>query len=362
METLRTTDPILHRSGQPKRRSTGSAGQTPVCPCKPVANGFLKQSVPPLYTCPDKGLPQQQDAEKAIERGLSELSLKYGIDFTGYKTMGYPYNVLMAFGKLTNALKYKCPDADFYIISTEENRIALLERETVPNNNTLYYIPVEPLYRSLQARPKCKGLQVLLSVFSYLCHTVEIPYYTDQSSYMKWQYEMIAEWTESEPDAFEEGCYQRRLADLKKASYIGEQVARKIDNPCHLQWFERRVNGFVPQSHWDSEVQRIGRQALHLYQQYPDATLTANVTEHEYDYYSETIEIGQYVSFIHDLEGSLYDEIFHMVNEDMGNRGTVQEPTCDMLYGTKGKKESTLIFERQLFVLIDDLITLLLAL
>lgn len=361
METLRTAKRVLRSPRQGAGHGTGSAGQTPVCPGRPVTNGFLKRPVPPLYTCEANGLPRQQVAEKAIGRAFKEIAAKYGIDPGSLDRTAYPYNVLTAFDRLTHALQYERPEADFYIVSTEENGIALLERETVPNNNTLYYIPVAPLYRSLKVRPKCKGLQVLLSVFAYLYHVAEIPYYCDPSSYLNWQYEMIAEWMENDPDAFEEGYYQRRIADLKMAAYIGEQIARKIHNPCHLEWFERRVNGFVPQSHWDSEVQEIGRQALHLYQQYPNATLTSNVAESEDDYDNETIEIGQYVSFIHDFEGSLYDEIFQMVNDDFGNRGTLQEPTCEMVYGIAGNKEGSLDFERQLFALIDDLTTLLMA-
>lgn len=360
MQTTRTDNGLLHRTGQAAQCIRGKGHTAATCPPEPAPNGFLRQPLLPLYECSDIGLPPKEQAEQQFVLSFMDFTAQQGLPLKGYMDMPYPYNILLTYQQTVKAMKWHRPDSEMAIISTERGSIALAEKEQYYTNNTLFYIPVCPLYKGLEANAENKGLLVILSVFAYLYTVVAVPYYRDSGTFLYWQYEMVREWIESDPDSYEQEDYLQRLAELRRADDQGDAIDRMLNDPRNLSQLENRVTAFTPSTDWDRQAHQIGKRALQLYSDFPTATLYDHVSDDGYA--SDYVAIGDYVSFIHDLDGSLFDEIFQTVNEDFGNRAAVQEPTVLHLYGTGQTARKNTGFEQQLFPLIDDLVTLLMRL
>jgi hypothetical protein len=73
----------------------------------------------------------------------------------------------------------------------------------------------------------------------------------------------------------------------------------------------------------------------------------------------ENIRVNEYISFIAESEGSLYDSLSEMVNSEFNERGNIEEPVIIRLYNQLNEQRDSLDFERRLFAMITDLCTLL---
>lgn len=131
--------------------------------------------------------------------------------------IGYPYNKAVAFWEADRLLRAKQENVLIVECRDAVGSLVLHGDETYYTGNTLYYIHRTAIQAA--ARPKDKTGSRTALYLSYLYHVAGIPHYTDESSYLCWQYDMIREWVENAPDGLGTGKLQQQLL----TAYQGKQ-------------------------------------------------------------------------------------------------------------------------------------------
>jgi len=331
-------------------------------PCGAAAYGFLKIRFLPHYT----GQAIAGGNEKAgFYRSFKLLRDHYNIkpvDTTGF---GYPYGREVALYEASRLLNQKYPQHIGLEVLEHNGSFAVEATETCYTGNTLFYIPVLPLHYMMQDKKHRKGAQLLLCVFSYLFHTVNIPYYTEDS-FLYWQYEMVSEWVTNDPDDWEQKDYYDYVSQLRAAQHYGETMLRRIWNTIHFDNFGQWLKSFQPYDDFDKECQSIAQKFYQLWQDYPDTSIyrhadTNCLSDHESDDFDdyECITMEKYVGFVAATDGWLYENVQQSVNAYFNESLSKQEPILKRFFDGQPQDNDTLDFECRLFPLLNELCYLL---
>lgn len=326
-----------------------------------ITDGFLKHPFLPLYR--QEGVqPDKEQSEKGFFNSLSTLCGCYGLQPMDVSGKPYPYNILLSYWDASQRLRNLNTDIELTIVTDENEAVMLSTRETAYSGSTLFYIPVLPLYRLLQDRRQRKCAELLLSVFAYLYQVACVPYYRDDDSYLCYHYEVLEESADEDTD---NACSPQYRSEFKTASRYGDIMQRRIYSTYHLNHFGERIDNFMPKDTFGRDCLKTAKAAFKLWRQYPDHTIYqhihgSDVQDEEADEeQEECIRINEYISFIAENKGSLYDNISEMVNSEFNERAFVQEPAVTRVYDGLQSNDGNLDFERQLFAMITDLCTLL---
>ncbi|MXN91112.1 hypothetical protein GR160_07700 [Flavobacterium sp. Sd200] len=350
---LRTKPQHAARCGG--RKGKQGAGRTACAP----ADGFLRHSFLPLYG--QEVAPKEPNIEwdffASLDRVVQEYNLK-AVDFTGKP---YPYNVLLAHTRAQQQLTAMGRGITLSVEQDDKGDTCLATTERLYTGDTLYYIPVVPLYRLLKDKKKKQTAELLLSVCSYLYRHAGVPYYRNDYEYICNQLEYIEDWhteiRESEGDEYAQGI----LAELSTAKYYGDVMQRKLHSPYHLEQLQQRIDIYKPITEMEHEVLKAAKKACKLLQDYPDANLFMHTEVNDPEGYDdEVVRAQQYISFVAETEGALYNQMEQMINEEFGNCGVTEMPTLtkhfDRNYLSDG---ATLDFERRAFALLENICYLL---
>ena len=248
----------------------------------------------------------------------------------------------------------------FQLVQDGKNTF-LKSEERHDTGTTLYYIPVVPLFKMLKDPKRKKSAQLLVSVCSYLYHIADIPYYRQEDNYLYWLYEMHKEWVEQDEETDDTETYKREFV---QAESIGDRIEQKLYNRINLQLFEQRLSRFKSLDTFDRECWQVACDAFALYAEYPEASIFRNAPMPEQDPYKDdydngTIGMEKYISFIADTKGWLYESLTDSINNEFNEYGTMEEPTICKAFDGSNIAQSNLDFENRLFVLLDDLCSLL---
>jgi hypothetical protein len=348
---------------QPKegcRRS--AAGQAAIRPAGAAAYGFLKvRFLPHLAGQPATVLPRDEDD---FYRSFALLCAHYHITPMETRSLGYPYSKAVALWETKAMLRKRLEHIEVLEHRDAAGSLVLQARETYSTGNTLYYVPVVPLYRRLQDRRTKRAAQLLLCTCAYLYHIAGIPYYTDNSSYLCWQYDMIREWVENDPADWEQESYNSNRSQLNKAEHIGRVMQRRLWNPCHLNRFAELVERFEPLDRFGCECLAIAEKALGLWRDQPQGHVyrhadTEVLREDDDDYYEDCITMDKYIGFCAATEGWLYHTLSECVNNEFNECHDLQEPVLTRTFDGRAQDADSLDFECRLFALLDDLCYLL---
>ncbi|MGM8363634.1 hypothetical protein ACSV4D_17100 [Flavobacterium sp. ARAG 55.4] len=160
-------------------------GQTTVCTSTDVANGFLRTSFLPVLaeTKTAQACNRTAKTERDFYQSLSKFATHYNITPIHTQPFGYPYNIVLTIWDTKEKLKNKVRDWEEIKLVQDSRKTFFTSEERYNTNSTLYYIPVVPLYRLLKNKKRKNSAQLLLSVCSYLYHSVNIPYYRQENSF-----------------------------------------------------------------------------------------------------------------------------------------------------------------------------------
>lgn len=359
METLSTVRKIRNRP-QPSARCGRSKNTTAkICPFGATANAFLKQQFLPLIETETK-LTQNESTEKGFFDSLSILTALYGFTTISLKEKPYPYNILLAHKHAQKELSRLGQDIELVILA-DDTAVKLATNHTYSTGTTLYYIPILPLYKLLQDKKQKRNAELLLSVFAYLYHIAGIPYYRDDYSVLAYYYEVMEDWMmeawEEEGEAEEKNC---NCSALNKASFYGDVIYRKMYNPYHLSQFEQRIDSYREQCAFDYECLTVAQKAFALMSDYPHHNIFRNTRNEDLDQDDGIIRAEQYISFIAENEGTLYEEIARMVNDEFNECSQMEQPSLRQVYDRQDNPcPQGLDFEYRIFPLLNDLCTLL---
>ena len=129
---------------------------------------------------------------------------------------------------------------------------------------------------------------------------------------------------------------------------------------ARLKYAKRRSSG----SETENACIRMAEEVFALYVQYPQQSIYRNAmpTIHDIEETGEDeypISMEMYVSFCAETEGNLFQHFLDVVNAELNERYSIEEPTICKYFDGKRVTGEELDFERRLFSVIDELIYIL---
>jgi hypothetical protein len=359
MQAIQTVRGIRGRHKQASRCAGSKKEPEQFRSARPFADGFLRHSFLPLFEM-GKKIPDQFQVEKDFFTSLAILSGLYGFEVVDTAGKSYPYNILLAHAGIQKQLNSLSRDIELSIMKDNDNSIKLATKHIYNTCNTLYYIPVLPLYRLLQDSRQKQTAELLLSVFAYLYHIAGIPYYREDSSCLYYHYECMEEWIMDELEDEESESGNSMISELNKASFYGDVMHRKMYNPYHLSVFEKRIRSYKCTNSFEKDSLSVAKQALALMLEYPSGTIFQNTSNEVFESEEGIIRAEQYISFIAETDGQLYENIARVINDELNECSEIEEPSLLQIYDAQNElTHKALDFECRLFPLLNDLCTLL---
>ncbi|WP_312390015.1 hypothetical protein [Chryseobacterium sp.] len=354
-----TIGQVRSLASKTKDLERNSERQTEVCTNSNASNGFLKCKFLPKQeeVSHFQGSKKILNTERDFYKSLSKFSKQYGVEPMQTKDFGFPYNLALAMWDIKTKMKQANADWNQFKLIRTNKKFHFAKEEQFCTNTSLYFIPVVPLFKMLHDKMCKKNAQLLLSVFSYLYHIANVPYYRQQASYLYWIYEMHEGWME-EDEAGEDSHHYCREFEMSKN--IGDKIERKIFNIKNLDFFEQRLKCFKIQNEFDIICHKVASEAFALYSEYPNTTIFRNKPSseenpHDDDYSNKAISMDMYISFVANTKGCLYNKIEDSINAEFNEYGSIEEPTIYLpINGTEIPK-ADFDFEYRLFALMEKL-------
>lgn len=352
---------VCQVDGHRQRRQRSAERQTEIRTDSHVTNGILKCTFLPKL----KDTKTVQDCRKTTERefyhSLSIVTKRYGIEPMQTQHLGYPYNVAMALWDVQTKLKRTDKTLDTVYLAQSPDKTFLATPRQFNTDTTLYYVPIVPLYRMLQDRQRKRTAYLLISVCSYLYRVAQVPYYRKGNSYMFGQYETHKEWILSDMDEDEKEIYR---SDLEIADKAGDHIEPKLRNRNNLRLFEQRLNNFKSRDTFDQECWQMACKAFALYSDYPTTTIfqdshVVQTDPYHDETYNDTIKMSQYISFVADIEGCLFENIKEGINSEFNECGALEEPILYEPMDGSRIAENNFDFEERFFDLLNEVCGLL---
>jgi hypothetical protein len=344
--------PIARCAGDKKEQEQFRSARIPT-------DGFLRQSFLPLFE-QGENLPNPIQTQKGFFDSLAILTRLYGFERVEVTNKSYPYNIFLTHEHIQKQLRKSHQDIELKILQDYDGIVKLATNHIYNTSHTLYYIPVLPLYRLLQNKKQKQTAELLLSVFAYLYHIVGIPYYRENNSYLFYQYECMEEWLIDDLEDEESEEDNSMISEFNKAMCYGDIMLRKMYNPYNLNCFQKRIDNYKSSTSFEKDALNVTKKALALLREYPSETIFSNTSNCEFDNDEGVIKAEQYISFVADNDGLLYENIVRIVNDEFNECSQIEEPTVLQIYDTENDLSNNVLdFEYRLFPLINDLCTLL---
>ncbi len=347
----------------PERRSSSTKGHPTACPGGGAADGFVR-AVFPATLKENKTLRDSTEKRRLADdfcTSFVQLTAYYGISLPLPQPFCYPDTITHLLPVLQDTLKQNVEG--FYGLRFVQGHTTafLVSEERHSTGQSLYYVPVLPLFKMLQDKHHKKAAALLLSVGAWLYRIVNIPYYRQEDAYLYYQYDMIKDWVEQDTD---EEYDSTERHDLEAAATIGDRMEKKLRHPANLEWFARRLGRLRAYDELDGECHAVATIAHSLFTQYPNESVFRNApireeTQDNDAYYdNEVITMDKYISFSADTEGWLFDTVADTVNNDFNECGETEEPQLQKCFDGNPITGS-FDFERRVFDLMDRLCDIL---
>ena len=329
---------------------------------EPVAYGFLRYCFEPVVDELAE-LHDQAIIEAEFFQSLSFFSQAYGFDFDVTdmeNTSVYPHNVFLAFSQAEAALQAADPNASLAIIEDDDtHRSTLAVYKVYETGYSSYYIPLEPLFQTIKENSRPSASNLLCSIVSYLHTVAGVAFFSDESSFVYYQCDMMAE---SMREDDEENQLKEFETLLTSTRAKGAVMQRYIGwNQHHLNEFERRHQSFQPTDEWEETVHRISGSFLSLYHQYPTRTYYRSYERglaHSDEDYS--IDPDQRIGFLWKWGDWVHDNILDSLDCDFNGGGYVEEPLAYQLFDQPCSKPTLcLAFDDVFYTSLDELAELL---
>ncbi|MDO5615550.1 MAG: hypothetical protein Q4G16_05125 [Cruoricaptor ignavus] len=298
--------------------------------------------------------------ERDFFKSLSKLAEYYEFSPINTKNEPYPYNVHLAYHHAKKQLNQNKFYSNLRILKAEADTYLSVE-ETFYTNNSLYHIPIKPLYVMLQHKKTKSLANLFLSVYAYF-YKVGIPYYRNDD-FLCYRYEIVTEWLMYDELLNEEERQEqkRNLQALKECNILGDLMYKKIKNTTNLDFFEQRLTAFKVQNSFELECKELAEKVYQLYKDYPNENMYRySVYAHQEDEEYETITMDRYIGFVATAEDWISERIIEILNSEFNECGGIDEPTICRNFTKNYKKDTrNFDFENRLFESISDIYRLL---
>lgn len=353
---------IHGRHETPKRCGSRKKGHPATCSGSATADGFLRAIFP--STLKENKTLRDSTEKEHITAGFcasfEQLTAHYGLTLPLPQTVQYPDTIAHFLPLLQDALKEKAEGFYSLRLVIGDKRTFLITEQHYPTGQTLYYLPVVPLYKMMRDKKHRKAALLLLSVYAWLYHIVDIPYYRQENNYLYYQYDMIKDWVEQDTD---NEYAEDEQQDLWAAAVIGDRMEQKLRHPANLERFAIRLARFSTGDELDRQCLATATQAYSIYLQYPNENIFRNAPVRKHadpdgDDYDEIITMDKYISFSADTKGWLFDTLADTVNNELNECGETEEPVL-INYFDGAPVPGSFDFERRAFEIMDGLCEIL---
>ena len=349
----------FHGITRPNTRSFRNKEQ-PQKPCPDGfnGNGFLKHRFLPLVNGYSEEIRSQGEVERDFFLSASHLCSLYGVDWQSCPDWPYPKNIALAIDELTSKISALDKDINLIVVSDDDSSACLATVKIFDTKTTLYYLPVEPLYRLLKDGHRKATAELLLSVVAYFYLVGGIPYHTESSSYLYYVYDRVAEWS-LEEDCFEEPEQQEfTLNHFAFMENAGAWLLEQIKQSRNLKLLAKRIERFKPCTQADKNLAVIADRIDRMMRAYPDRSIMNSIHDglFETEEDAERIYAEQYLSFMWSFEDCLYDGLMDAVNSELQEFNEIDEPlTLQLFCSPQYAVSHDHSFETEFFDLLNDL-------
>jgi hypothetical protein len=323
-------------------------------------NGFLNHRFLPFWVF-DR---DKERAEMDYFRSLSNLCLHYGLEIPDVTELSFPQNIYRSWEAVASAINGIDNKLDCIIMQDEDHTATLAVLQQMNTGNTFYYIPVRPLWRWGQVAKQEAISELLTVLFAYLYQIVEIPFYAEEGTYLKYQYDVlfdcVTEETE-EQDTAEKAYREEELNTLYLLQNAGIHILRSISQPSCLERMEKVIIDYSELAEKDVDFAVLSVEFLQLYRAYPDRSIFDRIRPdlfHPEE--EERIRAEEYISFYWSGNDCFIDTLDDVINTNFQEMGIIDEPIAVQLFDEAGEvRQEDFDFEKRLFSLIERLSNLL---
>lgn len=361
MQILSATRPVRKRPRPLARCKGGQDKQTPACTAGVIADGFLKHRFLPVYEI-SADLPEQQKVEAVYLKSVKHLTAYYKIETIDMHEYPYPYNVLLSHWDISRKMKTKGRYREIRITETDDLTIQLSVTESVNTGNTLFYIPLVPLFKSLQRENNSCAL-FLMGVCVYLYRKAGVCHYKDDESYLCYIYDIMNNWIEDDRDSMDDIDYEKQRAILDEVFAVGDEVEKLLFDESYLIKLQSRLQEFRPDSQFEKACVTLAKETLAVWMEFPTSNLYQNITtdDEDDDYYNNgKIKVTDYISFIGETASCVYDSMMNMLNDDFNERSGIQDFEYTIVFNKpQSKYDDVLAYEQRVIAIIEELCDLI---
>lgn len=361
MQTLSATR-LLRQRPRPATRCKGSqVEQASPCTAGTLANGFLRHQFLPKCEV-SRELPKANAIEAVYFKSVKRLEAYYKINTIDVSAYAYPYNVVLSNWDISKKLRLKGRYRELQIIEADDRTIQLSVKETINTGNDLFYIPVAPLFKCLQdENDTCAKL--LLGVCVYLYRKAGVCHYRDSESYICYLYDIMDNWIEDDRQSMDDADYKEQRANLDEMFATGDKMKELLLEEQHLLQLQTRLKTFEPRNRFETACLKLAKETLAVWMEFPHANLYQHIEhqEDEDDYYGNgTIQVTDYISFIGETSGCVYDAMMNMTNDDFNERSGIQGFEATVVFdNAKLSYKDQLAYEEKVMAIINELCDLL---
>ena len=192
---------------------------------------------------------------------------------------------------------------------------------------SLYCLSLMPLW-ALVGKERTTTRNLLLSVYAYLLHVVDIPHFLDDTTCAGYEYE---NWRDTNTDSQywggdEDEYDQERIADCKRLvsrhQRHGKPLLKKLADARHLTDFSRRVRSYRPRDEAETTLLTLAGRVLLLSETFPGRSLREGT--HQSDFWEsdfnepELLPIDQCVFFLWDDTDAYFEDTIETFNQLAG--------------------------------------------
>lgn len=339
----------------------GSAAQSPAkCTARHRRNGFLNHRFLPFWVFTG----DQERAETEYFRSLSNLCSHYELPLPDFGSWSFPENIYRSWANVAQQINAIDKKLDCIILQDRDHAATLAVLQQMNTGNTLYYIPVRPLWRWGQVAKQQPVAELLAVLFAYLYQIVKIPFYAEEGSYLKYQYDTLFEWVTEESDENDEEQKQYRKEELDTLYLLqnaGIHILRQISQPACMERMEKVIVAYSELPEKEVAFALLAMDFLQLYRQYPECTVFDRIRPDLYHpEEEERIRAEEYISFYWSGNDCFIDTLDDIINTNFQEMGIIDEPIAVQLFDVSDDRlPEDFDFEKRLFSLIDRLSHLL---
>lgn len=350
--TYRTLCATPFKSKRPCRDQLGQAGN---CPDQSFGTAFLRQSHQPLFRSRDSAIKDYRRIECRFYHSLENLCRLYGFKKPQKSTAIFPMNIVADFGRIKAELTLVDDSLELILNRDEDSKVSLATVKTFGTGNTLFYLPVAPLYGLLTGEGNKALAELLLSVMAYLYQITGIPHFREDYVYLESIYAMIEEYT-ADGGYWEDKDEEKYILDHFEMIHVkGDYTLKRMSDKKAADCLGRRTERFKGRNGTDKELLACAKKLAALHIDYPyrsvmDGMQTPNEADDGY------IRAEQYLCFYWSSVDCLQDQLLESVNAELNEYGAIEEPVSIQYFDRVQERHlHDMDYERRLFEILHEL-------